>query len=84
MNEREQFLKKVMMQDFTVIETALYLDSHPNDTVAIEFYKTAIEQRDSCKKEYEQKYGPLTYNSSAVCNDRWKWTETPWPWETEF
>ena len=83
MSERERALRNIMSRDFAVIETALYLDSHPDDQAAIEYYKNAIEQRDRNTKEYEQKYGPLTYNLSAVCGDRWKWTETPWPWEIE-
>ena len=33
------------------------------------------------RKEYEEKYGPLTANANT--GSEWNWIDSPWPWECE-
>lgn len=66
---------------FSVLETALYLDGHPNCKQALEHYDATVEELERATEEYEDKYGPLTIYSNA--HDTWEWVSSPWPWESE-
>lgn len=80
---RAKLLKKIQEYNFMMIEAALYLNNQPCCEAA---------QEDFCKyrklyletlAEYEECYGPLTYNGADVKRDGWKWVDSPWPWEVE-
>ena len=82
MNEREILLKKIQAEDFAVYETVLFLDAYPNDKAALSFYNAHRDNVEKLKKEYMEKYGPLTiYENSG--SDCWHWIDRPWPWEKE-
>ena len=82
MSERDRKLKEVMKYEFAVIETALYLDSHPDCKNAKEYFCESRILFRNAVSEYEEKYGPLTYNGENITdNGKWRWVETPWPWE---
>lgn len=82
MNERERKLKEVMKYEFAVIEAALYLDSHPDCKNAQDYFCESRILFRNAVSEYEEKYGPLTYNGENIADGgRWRWIETPWPWE---
>ena len=82
MNERNKLLQMIQAQDFAIYEAALYLDAHPNCKRALDFYHKCLDSSKAMKKEFEEKYGPLTIYGN---NDKstWRWVETPWPWERE-
>ncbi|MGN1095420.1 MAG: spore coat protein CotJB [Eubacteriales bacterium] len=82
MNERERLMEMIQSEDFTVYETVLYLDGHPCDRKALEFYREHRDNLVSMKEEYKRKYGPLTIYENYDC-DTWSWIECPWPWERE-
>ena len=82
MNERDKLLKNIQEEDFAVYETVLYLDGHPCDKDALGFYKAHRDKLDCLKKEFIQKYGPLTIYDTLDCNT-WDWLKSPWPWERE-
>lgn len=81
MNEQKKLFRQIQVFSFAVYEAALYLDGHPCDKKAIEYYdkynKKLLELRD----RYEKNYGPMTINGNFDC--KWKWTDSPWPWEYE-
>lgn len=76
---REAMLKRVQVADFALYEARLFLDTHPTDKTALEYYKKHMAQAQAAKKEYEAKFGPL----QAEDNDSgtWDWISDPWPWE---
>jgi len=75
---RKEMLKKIKCLRFAVIELALYLDIHPDDTKALCLHnKYCKELKELCDK-YQKVYGPLTIE--YPCN-KWRWLEEPWPWE---
>lgn len=82
MNEHDKLLKRIQAEDFSVYEAVLYLDGHPCDENALEFYAQHMETLKALKLEYRQNYGPLTIygNEDSSC---WQWVNTPWPWEKE-
>lgn len=75
---RAEMLKKIKCLKFAVVELALYLDTHPDDTKALCLHnKYSKELKEICDK-YQKVYGPLTIE--YPCN-KWRWLEEPWPWE---
>lgn len=80
-HERHALLTALQAEDFVVLEAALYLNTHPNDSAALEFFKEHKAKAASLREEFESIYGPLTIN--AVKGDIWSWISSPWPWEKE-
>ncbi len=81
MNDRKTLLHRIQVCDFALYEVGLYLDTHPNDKQALEYYGRHLEMSNKAREEYVNKFGPLSardYNGGS-----WKWTDDPWPWETE-
>ena len=66
-----------------MIEAALYLNNQPCCEAAQEAFCKYRELYLEALAEYEECYGPLTYNGADVKRDGWKWVNTPWPWEVE-
>lgn len=82
MNDKQKLMKQIQICDFTLFETALYLDTHKTDKDAIAFYKKHKALLEEYRKEYVAKYGPI--NITDVNNDSvWEWVNSAWPWEYE-
>lgn len=75
---REEMMMKIRELDFAIIELALYLDTHPDDSKALCLHKEYSKQVKELKDKYQKVYGPLTIY--YPCN-KWRWLEEPWPWE---
>ena len=80
---RAKLLKKIQEYNFMMIEAALYLNNQPCCEAAQEAFCKYRELYLETLAEYEECYGPLTYNGANVRRDGWKWVNTPWPWEVE-
>lgn len=68
---------------FAVHEAVLYLDTHPQDTGAMEYFARKKEKYCQIKEQFEAAEGPLTAFSTEVNGGDWQWIEGPWPWEGE-
>ena len=64
---------------FAINELALYLDTHREDTEALEMYRTYQRMYMEGKKKYEREYGPLNHMSET--GNKFAWLDDPWPWE---
>ena len=80
MNNRESLFHNIMLFDFAAQESALFLDTHPNDANAFSYYQEATNRLQQAKNAYESEYGPLT-NKRSFGNSYSYYTEAPWPWE---
>ncbi len=78
--EQAHALRNVGIAGFVVTELALYLDTHPMDRDALNYYNYYNRMYRKMSEEYSAKYDPLTLND-AVCGKEWKWGQTPLPWE---
>ena len=67
---------------FAIQELALYLDTHRDDTEALELYRTFQKMYQKEAEKYEEKCGPLTHKS--IQNGQYQWLNDPWPWEYAF
>lgn len=78
MKDKMNCLRAVQAADFAVLETKLYLDTHPCDKAALEAMRRYEAQAAAVREEYETRYGSL--KGSAEKCDRWAWIDDPWPW----
>ena len=82
MTEKRKLLNQLQMYNFAVIETGLYLDTHPHDARALAYFNKMKRTFKTAKKEYEEKYGP-TVMTSNDSEKQWDWALSKWPWEVE-
>ena len=79
-NNQEQAMQTVRETGFALTDITLFLDTHPNDEKAMDYYNKYQQMHKEARSEYEKKYGPLTSNAVDT-NNGWTWTQNPWPWE---
>ena len=77
---QDQLLHWIDMVSFAVVDITEYLDSHPRDEKAIQYFNQYVDLRRTALKAYSEKYGPLTIDT-ANPDEFWAWAEQPWPWE---
>ena len=73
-------LAELQALDFAIVELALYLDTHREDSEALELYRKYQELYQRCRQIYEKKYGPLSHSSAGDGED-YPWLNDPWPWD---
>lgn len=79
-NEKAKLMKFIYEVDFALDDCVLYLDTHPFDKQALEYYENYKKMKKQAVAEYTRLYGPLTSDDVNVCN-YWAWVKNPWPWE---
>jgi len=82
MSERERMLKRVQMLNFVLVELNLYLDTHPQDKMALEYFVQYQYLLNEAVNSYESVYGPLRAED-FVGEKNFDWVKGPWPWESE-
>ncbi len=78
---QEQLLHWISLTKFACVDSALYLDTHPCDTEAIEYFKEHVQFYNEALAEYSKSYGPLTLAHAHHCDTYWDWVNQPWPWQ---
>ena len=80
--QREMLLKKINEVSFAVDDILLFLDTHPDCQVALDFYRQNVAIRKEALSEYARLYGPLTIDTADdSCSRSWEWIQQPFPWE---
>lgn len=79
-NDCNPLMMRVYETGFALDDIILYLDTHPTDINAINYYNHMKKLRDEAVYNFETTYGPLL-NFQANPNDYWSWADGPWPWE---
>ncbi|MCI8566535.1 MAG: spore coat protein CotJB [Lachnospiraceae bacterium] len=77
---RNDYLHQVDMAGFVLDDILLYLDTHPCDADALEYYQRAKERYEEAVKAYTAQVGPL-FMPLVPCAGTFSWVEDPWPWE---
>ena len=78
--DKNRLMDEIKSYDFTIVELALYLDTHPNDTKALDIYNSIIDKLFDLKEKYEANFGALNiYGVNS--GEHWTWIDGPWPWE---
>lgn len=73
-------LYELSMVDFLCVDMKLYLDTHPYDKNALEYYHHYANILENLKANYAANYGPLRATQSE-CGKRWDWGAEPNAWE---
>lgn len=80
-DEYYQWIEELQELDFVLVELTLYLDTHPNDTAAINQFNDFSYKRRVLQQKIEEKYGPLQQFGNSYSNAPWEWSKGPWPWQ---
>ena len=64
---------------FAIQELALYLDTHKDDTEALDLYRSYQQIYHDCMMKYSKNNGPL--NHVLPSDGPYAWLNDPWPWE---
>ena len=76
---RNPLLMNVYETGFALDDVLLYLDTHPTDREAMNYYQQVRRLNQDAVRAYEEVHGPLMFD--RVNSNNWSWIEGPWPWE---
>lgn len=80
--QQKELLLEIMNVSFALLETALYLNTHPNDAMALSLHNDYSKKYSQLVSLYENRYGPLT--NTGYSGDYWSYIDEPWPWDIDF
>ena len=81
MNQK-QLLNYIEAVSLALDDVTLFLDTHPRNRDALDYYNAFKEKRAQAVMEYTRSFGPLNrYNVNS--NNEWQWNQGPWPWQGE-
>lgn len=80
--DRRQLMQEIRQAGFAIVDLNLFLDSHPQHQMALDYFKDVQMRYKKLRDEYEMKYGPLTVCGTNT-EQGWSWVQAPWPWELE-
>ncbi len=64
---------------FAMDDAHLFLDTHPEDAVAFQYFKNAVALRQNVVNAYERQFGPIQVEDAV--GNTWSWVTEKWPWE---
>lgn len=76
----DALLKQVYQTGFAMDDVVLYLDTHPDDREALNYYFYVANLNKQAVEAYEAQCGPLMANQ-VNSENYWSWVSDPWPWE---
>jgi len=79
-NNRDKLFACIQATSFVLDDLRLFLDTHPCDKAALDYWVRVETVRNEAVKEYTKCYGPINMYDVDV-EDRWTWVDEPWPWE---
>ena len=79
-NREQQLLTMLNQASFAVDDAVLFLDTHPDDRQALEYYQYYRKLRQQALDAYEDEFGPMSRNRVNNTN-YWQWIQGKWPWE---
>ena len=79
---KSELMRKIQSLAFVKTETELYLDAHPDNKAALDYYHKVNDELENLTRQYECKFGPITAKGSS--QNSWNWVDKPWPWHVDF
>ena len=80
MNEQRNMMDAVYTNGFAAAEARLFLDTHPESSEALDYYRKKIALYNQAVDRYQQKYGPIRPEDGGI-SGAWAWAAEPFPWE---
>ncbi len=81
--EKDSLMRRIQVLNFATIDLGMYLDLYSNDSATLNIFNKYNDELNNVTNTYEQKYGPLSFNSLSSDENKWNWPKDPWPWEKE-
>ena len=79
--EQERSLMNIGIASFVVVELTEYLDTHPHDREALNYFNYYNRMLTKMSAEFAAKFYPLNLATADSFNKEWKWGMAPLPWE---
>lgn len=79
---RAELMRKIQETGFALYDLTLFLDTHPQNQMALDYFTDVQKNHTELQAEYEMMYGPLTAFDTNT-EHGWTWIRDPWPWELE-
>ena len=84
MNDKNAMKKTIDSICFSILETELFLDTHPNDAKALHMLREYRRRKREAISAYEARFGKYIVTTDDVpATDHWCWIDSPWPWERQ-
>ena len=82
--EKQRLMNAIYQCGFAISDITLFLDTHPREKRALEYFSELSARRNELLKKYAELHGPLTVDTANdSCLRSWQWMEQPFPWEQE-
>lgn len=81
--DQKNLLRYIDLVSFAALDCAMFLDTHPKNSEALEYFEYYQNARKQALKEYGSRFSPLTLDTAPKGADFWTWANKPWPWEME-
>ena len=79
MNQKELY-EWIMMLGCCAVDMMLYLDTHPDDEEALNYFNQCTALYNAAKQSYQEQFGQLNAFSEQE-RSSWDWNTAPMPWE---
>ncbi|MEG7531915.1 MAG: spore coat protein CotJB [Hungatella sp.] len=76
----DSLLTLIYQYGFAMDDVSLYLDTHPCDQNALNYYHQVTKLWQEAMEAYQTQCCPLMMDRVASC-DYWNWVNDKWPWE---
>ncbi|ACL71049.1 spore coat protein CotJB [Halothermothrix orenii] len=78
-----ELLMEIMEYQFGVVETTLYLNTHPRDERVLDLHNEFARGLQDLERQYQEEYGPL-YAAYPMADYPWAYIDEPWPWQINY
>lgn len=79
-NKKDKLYACIMATSFVMDDLRLFLDTHPTDQAALDYWERVQRVRHEAVMEYTKCFGPINMYHVDV-DKKWDWVDEPWPWE---
>ena len=77
---KEKLMNRINEVSFAVNDVLLYLDTHPDDEEALNYFNQCNTLYNAAKQSYQEQFGLLNAFSEQE-RFSWDWNTAPMPWE---
>ena len=81
--EGMRMLNDIRIVDFVLVDLSLYLDTHPFDQEAMEYFNHYVRIKNKMSRDFSMRFFPLT-TDQAESKKEWRWGAAPLPWEVNL
>jgi len=82
MTDRFAAQKALAAAHFAAFDANLFLDTHPDCTLALEYFYDRQDEYADLLAAYVDRFGPVCAGDDGM-SDKWLWVNKPWPWQLE-